>query len=100
VRTAYSGSEAQKALGAGKPDVIVLDVMMESLDAGFSVARAIHQMYPDVPTLMLTSVHEATGVPFRFEPDESWLPVTKFMDKPVAPAKLADEIEAMLKRKK
>ena len=37
------------------------------------------------------------GGPFRFEPDPTWLPVLKFLDKPVAPAKLADEIAAILK---
>ena len=79
-------------------DIIVLDVMMESRGAGFELAREIHKTYPEMPTIMLTSVHEATGVPYRFEPDESWLPVVKFMDKPVDPAKLADEIEATLKR--
>lgn len=95
---AYSASEARAKLPADKPDIIVLDVMMESRSAGFELAREIHKMYPDMPTIMLTSVHEAAGVPYRFEPDESWLPVVKFMDKPVDPAKLADEIETTLTR--
>ena len=96
---AYSASQKQaQSLPTSKPDIIVLDVMMESRDAGFELAREIHKMYPDMPTIMLTSVHEAAGVPYRFEPDESWLPVVKFMDKPVDPTKLTDEIEATLKR--
>jgi CheY-like chemotaxis protein len=98
VDMAYSAAEARKKLAASKPEVIVLDVMMESLDAGFEIARDIHDLYPDVPTIMLTSVHEAAGLPFRFEPDEAWLPVTVFLDKPVEPAKLADRIEGMLKK--
>jgi two-component system response regulator HydG len=95
---AYSAAEARTKLPASKPDIIVLDVMMESRDAGFELAREIHKAYPGMPTIMLTSVHEVTGVPYRFEPDESWLPVIKFMDKPVDPVKLAGEIEATLKR--
>jgi DNA-binding NtrC family response regulator len=98
VVTAYSAAEAKTKLAQARPDIIVLDVMMESRSAGFELAREIHKTYPDMPTLMLTSVHEATGVPFRFEPDESWLAVVKFMDKPVVPTKLAEEIEAPLKR--
>ena len=94
---AYTAAEARTMLPKKKPDIIVLDVMMESRDAGFELAREIHKAYPDMPTIMLTSVHEATGVPYRFEPDESWLPVTKFMDKPIDPAKLANEIETTLK---
>jgi DNA-binding NtrC family response regulator len=96
--SAYSAAEARTKLPQSKADIIVLDVMMESRGAGFELAREIHKAYPDMPTIMLTSVHEATAVPYRFEPDESWLPVVKFMDKPVDPAKLADEIEATLKR--
>ena len=98
VISAYSAAEAQDKTSQEQADIIVLDVMMESRDAGFELAREIHKTYPEMPTIMLTSVHEATGVPYRFEPDESWLPVVKFMDKPVDPAKLADEIEATLKR--
>ena len=48
--------------------------------------------------IVLSGIHEATGVPFRFEPDETWLPVLKFLDKPVAPADLAGEIETILSR--
>jgi DNA-binding NtrC family response regulator len=95
---AYSAAEAREKLPQIKADIVVLDVMMESNDSGFAVAREIHKAYPDMPTIMLTSVHAATGVPYRFEPDESWLPVVKFMDKPVDPVKLADEIEDTLKR--
>ena len=47
---------------------------------------------------MLSGVHAATGVPFRFKPDETWLPVSKFLDKPVPPATLAGEVEAFLKK--
>jgi DNA-binding NtrC family response regulator len=98
ITVAYSATEARAKLPQSRPDIIVLDVMMESRDAGFALAREIHKTYPDMPTIMLSSVHEATGVPFRFEPDDSWLPVVKFMDKPVDPSKLVDEIEATLKR--
>jgi CheY-like chemotaxis protein len=96
VTCAYSGAEAAEAIKACPPDIVVLDVMMESDTAGFKLARDIHAWYPDLPTIMLTGIHAATGVPFRFEPDETWLPVVRFLDKPVAPAALADEVEAFL----
>lgn len=98
VQSAYTAEEARKLLRAGRPDIVVLDVMMESPTAGFDLAREIHTMYPDLPVIMPSGVHQATGVPFRFEPDEDWLPVVKFLDKPVQPEKLADEIEAVLKK--
>jgi len=32
-----------------------------------------------------------------FEPDETWLPVSKFLEKPINPRILADEAETLLK---
>lgn len=96
VTTAYSAAEARKVLD--KPyDLAVLDVMMETVSAGFDLAREIHVKYPDMPTVILSGVHDATGVPFRFQPDEEWLPVVKFLDKPVEPAVLCEEVESILK---
>ena len=97
---AYAASEARQALIRGRPDIAVLDVMMESDSAGFDLAREVHQAYPDLPMIILSGIHEATGVPFRFTPDQDWLPVLKFLDKPVEPSELAGEIEAALKAKK
>ncbi|MFP4139548.1 MAG: response regulator [Planctomycetota bacterium] len=95
VQVAYSGSEARAALDAACPDAAVLDVMMESPTAGLELARWVHEKYPELPMIMLSGVHEATGSPFRFEPDEAWLPVLKFLDKPVAPGRLADEVASL-----
>lgn len=100
VLKAYSAAEARRVLTAAQaPDLVVLDVMMEEVSAGFELAREIHQKFPSLPTLMLSGVHEATGVPFRFQTDETWLPVAKFLDKPVAPTVLANEIDALLARR-
>ena len=96
VTAAYSAQEAREALGKARPDVAVLDVMMESVSAGFELAREVHQKHPDLPMIILSGVHAATGVPFRFEPDGDWLPVLKFLDKPVEPSRLAGEIESVL----
>jgi two-component system alkaline phosphatase synthesis response regulator PhoP len=97
---AYSASEAREALGKGRPDIAVLDVMMESTSAGFELAREVHRTFADLPMIILSGIHEATGLPFRFSPDDDWLPVLKFLDKPVEPSELAGEIEAILKAKK
>ena len=100
VMGACSGAEAREAVRKSVPDLAVVDVMMESMSAGFDLARELHQNLPALPMIMLSGVHEATGVPFRFEPDKDWLPVVKFLDKPFEPARLADEIEAILKKTK
>ena len=93
---AYSAKEAREAVEKEKPDAAVLDVMMESLDAGFKLARDLNKAFPKMPLLMLSGVEKATGLGFRFAEDEAWMPVVKFLDKPVAPDQLADAVESAI----
>ena len=97
VLVAYSGAEASGMIDGAKPDVAVLDVMMENDTAGFQLAREIHARYPKLPMLMLTGIRQAKGVTFTFEPDDTWLPVVRFMEKPIDPDELVAEIAAVLK---
>jgi CheY-like chemotaxis protein len=52
-----------------RPDVIVLDLMMEHYDSGFLLGRRIRQdpAMIDVPILMLSGVAAATGHKFGAE---------------------------------
>ena len=73
-----------------KPDLVILDVMMPTDYEGFEVAREIREKHKliDLPIFMLTSVHGTKKVPYRFAPDEDYLPVDVFMDKPIDPDQL------------
>jgi len=59
-----------------KPDLIVLDVMMDTTTAGFQFAISLHSADPasdfgafkKTPIIMLTAIHSTT--PLRFSPDE------------------------------
>jgi len=71
-----------------RPDLVVLDVMFpEDSSAGFELARKIRhesEKLKDVPILMLTAVN--VKFPLGFGPqdiDETWMPVTDFVEKPV-----------------
>jgi CheY-like chemotaxis protein len=97
VQVAYSAQQARDILQQhGPPDAIVLDVMMETQFSGLALAREVHQQCPDSPIIMLTGVHQVVDRALRFEPDETWLPVVKFLDKPVDPAVLAKVLEDLL----
>ncbi len=100
VTVAYSALEAREAVKANPPDAAVLDVMMEDMTVGFDLARRIHEQLPALPLIMLTGIRKEMRLGFSFEPDETWLPVTKFLEKPVNPRILADEIEKLLLAKK
>ena len=54
VDVAASGGEALHLVKRGRPDLVVLDVMMPGLD-GFEVCRRLRTSYDRLPVLMLTA---------------------------------------------
>ncbi len=98
VAVASTADEAWKTLQQSVPDVIILDVMMEEFDAGFRLAHDLDIRYPKVPVLLLTAVHDYMSDKWQFsrEQDGDWLPVRKFLEKPVPPARLVEEIREAL----
>ena len=93
VRTAANGTEALQAVARDKPDVIVLDVMMDHLSEGFDVARKLKQD-PDtrgIPLIFLTGVDKVYN--YRMEVEESFVPHDQFLEKPVEPEELLSVIE-------
>ena len=96
VTVAFSAADARKAAQAAPPDLAVLDVMMEDKTAGFDLARYLHEMMPTMPMIMLTGIRKEMQLGYSFEPDETWLPVSKFIEKPVNPRVLADEADKLL----
>jgi two-component system, OmpR family, response regulator len=54
VLTAATGAEALRAAAVGRPDLILLDVMMPGCD-GFEVIRRIHDSGPQIPVIFLTA---------------------------------------------
>ncbi len=96
VSAAYSAEEALKSAENNPPELAVLDVMMEDKTAGFELARRLHEMQPQLPMIMLTGIRKEMDLAYRFEPDDTWLPVAKFLEKPINPRVLAEEVEGLL----
>jgi two-component system, OmpR family, response regulator ChvI len=96
VTVAYSAAEAKKIVQSNPPEMAVLDVMMEDNTVGFELARHLHELYPTMPMIMLTGISKEMRLGYTFQPDETWLPVSKFMEKPVNPRVLADEADKLL----
>jgi len=61
VRTAENGEEAMRRLTEGKPDLILMDVVMPGQN-GFQLTRAITRdpRFVDVPVIMCTSKNQET----------------------------------------
>lgn len=102
VDTAPGRTEGMEKLKAGKPDLLILDVMMAGWSDGFEMAREIRQNpeYKDMPIIMLTGVEQRTGIGFKSTAgDPEWLPVDAFHDKPVEPKVLLSEVRRLLSGK-
>ena len=99
VHDAHSQDSGLIAVDAVKPDLIILDVMMETHTAGFQLALKLHgpgaeDAHKKIPIVMLTAVHQTT--PLRFGPDEDYLPVDAFIEKPVDPQVLMKVIARLM----
>ena len=101
---AASGTTGLAQVKEINPDVIILDVMMDTLTEGFQVSLQLrspdpaseYAPYRDIPILMLTAIHQTT--PMRFSPEDDYLPVDDFVEKPIAPKSLVEKVGALLRK--
>lgn len=102
VLTATSSREGLEKVRAEMPDLIVLDLMMEQHDAGFSFSKQIKSdpLFKTIPILMVTAVADATGYRFTIEQDGYWMKTDDFLDKPVDPKVFVGKIEQLLANRK
>jgi CheY-like chemotaxis protein len=99
---AANGAEGLEKIKAEVPDLIILDVMMDTTTEGFQLALQLRSrdpksefaQYSEIPILMLTAIHTTT--PLRFGPDNDYLPVDDFIDKPIDPDQLVSKVEELL----
>jgi CheY-like chemotaxis protein len=99
--TACAGQqEAEEALLRHKPDVAILDLMMEQMDSGFVVCHYLKKLYPDTPVILLTSVTSATGMSFATASADAqtWVKADRVLDKPARPEQIKAEIHRLLDR--
>jgi two-component system, OmpR family, response regulator len=100
VLTADGSDAALKVLELETPDMILIDLMMEHTDSGFTLARQIRReaRFQNTPLVMLSGVASETGTGF-FQERESlkkWSHLDDFLDKPVSVHRLLSIIEQRL----
>jgi CheY-like chemotaxis protein len=100
ITTAGGRQEAEQVLLSFKPDVAIVDLMMEERDSGFVLAHEIKKLYPGTPVIMLTAVRSATGISFAGGASESqsWIKADVILDKPVRPEELEKAVRNLLKQ--
>jgi len=99
VVTAESQREAENILKNIKPDLAILDLMMENEDSGFILSYKLKRMYPDVPVIIATAVSAETGMSFGIssEQERQWIKADLYLEKGIRPDQLHREILKLLK---
>jgi len=100
--SATNGTEGLEKVKEVDPDLIILDVMMDTATEGFHFSLTLKDRSPDsefaayrdTPILILTAVHTTT--PLRFAPDEDYLPVESFLEKSASPEEILAKVEELL----
>ena len=98
---AYGGQDGLARLSEG-PDLIILDVMMETEAEGLQFAYkvkvddATYAAYRDIPIIMITSLHGKLGYRIDDATGSEYLPVNAFIDKPAQPPQLLDAVRRLL----
>jgi len=89
-----SGLNAMKTILAGKPDLLLLDVMLPGID-GYTLAMQIteNDATKDLPIIVLSGLEPSQAMFRRFRQ------VTAFMSKPFTPEDLLEKVGQALAKK-
>jgi len=93
--TASNPKEGYDVVINKKPDVIILDVMMDEPDDGFFLAQKLRKEKITTPIIMYTSISKTVGMDYG---KSEMVPVDDFVEKPVSPDELVQKVEKFLKK--
>ena len=101
VLDAGTNQEALQKVKEHAPVLVVLDAALETkADLQISLAlrnpapQSPYAAYHHIPILMLTAPHTAASL--RSGPDEAYLPVDDFVDKPIDPNVLLEKVHSLI----
>lgn len=102
---AHTGAEGLKKALAEKPDLLIMDIIMETDTAGFEIADQIRSERPfskykiirHTPIIMLTSINQVTHNRFSLDEKNNFLPkINGFLTKPVNFDELLEKIKTII----
>ena len=99
VEAAHNKEEAMEKIDGLKPDLILLDIMMEKLTDGFDICYKLKHdpEMKKIPVLAVSAVTKETGFKFSPATDGEYFEADDFVEKPVKPADLLERIEKLLR---
>ena len=100
VAYAYQSEQGMELAKDTKPDLILLDVLFAGPPGpdGIEISRRLHQdpVVKDIPVIILSGVKKVLDFPVKISPDEDYMPVKAFIEKPFKPDELLVEIQKVL----
>ena len=87
-----------KSIEEARPDLIILDVMMDKHTDGFDLCYKLKhdEKYKSIPILMVTAVTDKTGFKFSPETDGEYLQADDYVSKPVPAAELLQRVRKLI----
>jgi DNA-binding response OmpR family regulator len=98
--TAEDGQKGLELIEKERPDLILLDVMMESTYSGLEVCKKL-RANPDlknIPIIGISGMGEELGVRLDRWGDDDYFSVDEYFEKPVDKEKLLERIKVRLKK--
>ena len=98
VTTATSRAQAESMVDQVKPDLAILDLMMEQHDDGFVLSHHLKRRFPGLPVILVTAVTSETGLSFDpSSPEErAWVGADAVLAKPIRFEQLRRELDRLL----
>ncbi|MBN2123310.1 MAG: response regulator [Deltaproteobacteria bacterium] len=104
VFSAGNGTDGLKMVKETHPDLIILDVMMDSITEGFQVSQQLRSPDPDseyrayskIPILMVTGISQKMHMKFSPDQDGDYLPVDEFIEKPIRLEALLEKVKKLV----
>ena len=100
VSFAYQAEKGVALAKEIKPDLILLDIMFAGPPGtdGTEISMRLHEVpsLTDIPVIVLSGVKQALDMPVKLAPDDAYMPVEAFIEKPFKPSELLAEIEKVL----
>jgi len=94
--------EALEHMSREKPHLVITDLMMRSIDTGFSFSRQIKYdpRFKDIPVILVTAAFSQRKFAIQPKDDKDMKKkgVDAYFDKPVAPEKLIQKVRELLGR--
>lgn len=100
VLTADDGQKGMDLIRKEQPDLILLDIMMETLFSGFEVCKQVRSDndLKDIPIIGISGMGEELQIDYKQWPDYDYFRPDAFLDKPVDKQRLLQMIPEVIKK--